>query len=85
MTKIKRVVKHRTILGSWGSGWMTPQLLIQVTPLCWKFEFLLQLTNSRPVKAGLAVGPIAVVLYFGKAGYGVRKGYSDQTSSTFRE
>lgn len=64
---------------------MTPQLQLQITPACWKFEFILVNRGRIPVKVGLAIGPIAVVLFFGKASFGTGSGYSDQTTHHFEK
>jgi hypothetical protein len=80
-----RKITHRTILGSWGAGWMTPQFQLQITPACWKFEFVIVTRDRIPVKVGLAVGPIAAVLFFGKASFGTGSGYNDTISSHFEK
>lgn len=64
---------------------MTPQLQIQVTPCCWRVEFLYQSVDSRPVKLGLSLGCFAVSLFLGKSSYGTGQGYDNSVSHTFVE
>jgi len=80
-----RKIKHRTILGSIGAGWMTPQLQVQITPLCWALECIYQSTNGRPVKVGFKVGCFAIVLFFGAGSYGSARRWTDETHVTFKD
>lgn len=77
-------IKHRTIYASLGAGWMTPQIQIQVTPLCWALEFMCQSTNGRPAKVAVKIGCFALVAFFGKGGYGSMRHFSNETSVTFQ-
>lgn len=76
-------LKHHTLLGSWGIGWMTPQLQIQITPLCWALEFVYQSTNRRPVKVGFKVGCFAVCVFVGKGGFGKARRFVNESQVTF--
>lgn len=58
--------KTKCTVGQARFGFMSPQLQIQITPLHWQLSVIYQRENGIPNKIGFGVGPVAVVLYFGK-------------------
>jgi len=80
-----RKISHRTIMGHFQGGWMTPQLQVQITPLSWGVGFVYQSTNKRPVKLGFRVGCVAVSVWAGKGYFESDRKYSNDIAHTFVE
>lgn len=57
--KINRILFARAEVSA---GSLSPQLLIQITPLHWGLAVSVQCHNRWPVKLAVKVGPVAVVI-----------------------
>ena len=83
--KYPEIIRHRTVEGYCEAGWMTPQFLMQITPLNWGFSFVYCSTKKVPTKVGIKVGCVSLVLFVGKAYFDTKYAYHNREHVTYGE